>query len=665
MAARPTVTNHMVAIRSYAHKAQFIIFFSFVLGCGCLMLVSKQSHLFILFKEVFHMRTFLYSHKILAALLAAGVLGSSLAGCAQNSTAAASASQQTISASAASAGTNNTTSGFDCSFDEADGEIATQGTALNITEDTTETDENGVCSYTITAGGAYSLSGTVQDTLLIIDAGEENVTLILNGVTLQSTNSPAIYVRSAGKVTLTLAEGTENMISDGSGYTYTDGDTDVDAAIFSRADLVINGSGSLTVNGSTKHGIVSKDDLIVWSGSLTVTAVNAGLVGKDCVKVRDGQITITAGTDGIRSDNDSKENKGFIYLQSGTFTIAAGNDGIQAETLLQVENANITITAGGGANAEAAGDESCKGLKSGSGMVLLGGSYFIDSYDDAVHSNGDITITGGSFMLSTGDDGVHSDSALSISGDADITVAQSYEGLEAAHLIITGGIFSVTSRDDGLNAAGGSDGSAQGSDPFASSTGSIEITGGTFTIHAGGDGIDANGTVNISGGEITVIGPVQGDTSILDYDTVGTISGGTFIGLGSSMMPQNFGTESTQGAIMVATEETQSTGTLVQLTDESGTILISCVSEQEFNCLLLSCPEIAQGESYTLTVGDTETVITMDEIVYNDVSTSAGPGDMGGPGMGGQPGQEGGPRGDAPQGGQPPKMPQGMPGNDS
>ena len=173
---------------------------------------------------------------------------------------------------------------------------------------------SGTNLYNITAGGTYTLSGNITDTMVTVDAGNADVTIILNGATIKNSKGPAIYVRSADKVTITLASGTTNTVSDGTSYSITDSDSTLDAAIFSKADLTINGSGTLNLTGNYKHGIVSKDDLIISSGTLQVAANNVGLNGKDCVKINSGNITVNAGSDGIRSDNTEDASRGYVYL---------------------------------------------------------------------------------------------------------------------------------------------------------------------------------------------------------------------------------------------------------------------------------------------------------------------------------------------------------------
>lgn len=528
------------------------------------------------------------------------------------------------------------TTGIDFSFDEAD-------TQKDITSDTTvdiSTATSNKKTYTITSGGIYTLTGTKNDIMVLVDADDSDVNIILSGVEINNSNGPAIYIRSANKVIITLADGTNNTLSDGSSYSVTDNNSTLDAVIFSKADLTVNGNGTLNINGNYKHGIVSKDDLIILSGTLNVTAQKVALNGKDCVKINNGNLTLKSGSDGIRSDNSEDTSKGYIYINGGTIDITSANDGIQAESVIKIENVNLNIISGGGSSGSlSSSDESFKGIKADSDIYIEGGVFNINSKDDCIHSNNTITISGGTYTLSSGDDGVHADNAIEISNSAtNLTITKSYEGIEAADIVIKDGNISITATDDGINAAGGNNSENSdkfgrpGQNSFNSSTGSILISGGTIYIKMSGDGIDSNGTLEITGGNITTSGANSGDTSILDFDATGNISGGTYIGTGASSMAQNFSSSSTQGAIMV-TCSNQSAGTQITLKDSNGNSVISHTAEQAFSCVILSCPSIKKGETYTLTIGSSTSTITMNSTVYGS-GNSMGGGMMGG-GFGG------------------------------
>lgn len=425
------------------------------------------------------------------------------------------------------------------SYDSEDLETAvdsTAATSISLAGDTISVAGDGAVvngsSVTITAAGTYTLSGTLNNGQIIVETNDEDpVVLILNGVNITNATSAPIHVSNADKVVITLAEGTENVVTDGDSYLLagaaaTDAaSAEPNATIFSKADLTINGSGSLTVNANYNNGIVSKDDLKIVSGAITVNAVNDGIKGRDSIAVKDGTITIDAGGDGMQANNDEDAEQGYIVIEGGTLTINAELDGMQAETSLQISGGELNITT----NSE-------KGLKATADVTVTGGTIAINSADDALHSNGTMTISGGTFTLASSDDGMHADGTLTIH-DGTIAVQSSYEGLEATDVIVNGGTIDIVSSDDGLNGAGGSDTTTSestngfGMDNFSSSQGSITINGGTVTIAAAGsgngDGLDANGPLTITGGDTVIKTPSSyRDYSDIDYDTAFSLTGG-------------------------------------------------------------------------------------------------------------------------------------------
>lgn len=410
--------------------------------------------------------------------------------------------------------------------------------------DAVEIDGNTV---TIVDEGTYILSGVLKNGMVIVDAEDtDKVQIVLDGVDITSAESAAIYVRSADKVFLTTSSGSENVLTNGGTYTAID-DNNIDAVIFSKDDLTLNGAGTLVINAVSGHGVVSKDDLVLTSGTYEITAESHGISGKDSVRISEGTYQITSGKDGIHASNTDDTSLGFIY------------------------------------------------------------------------------IAGGNIEISAADDGMHADSSLVIEGGT-INVAESYEGIEGLTIDITGGDVNVTASDDGLNAAGGNDSSGFGGgreDMFASQEGvSIQISGGTIHVNASGDGIDSNGDLTISGGEIYVSIPTNSGNGAIDYNGEGVISGGVLIAAGASGMAQNFGTSSTQGVMMV-TVDAQSAGSVISLSDSSGNELVSWTADKEYSSVIVSCPEIKQGETYTLIAGSATQEITMDTLVY-------GSGSMGG-----------------------------------
>lgn len=516
-------------------------------------------------------------------------------------------------------------------------------------------------SVTITAAGTYVLSGTLSDGQIIVDNQDEgSVRLVLNGVNITDSDSAAIYIKEAGKAIITLQEGTENSVSDGATYVYPDESTDEpSAAIFSKADLTINGTGKLSVAANYNDGITSKDDLKIMAGTIEIKAADDGIVGKDLVAVQDGKISIIAEGDGMKSTNDTETDKGFIAIAGGTFDIKSDNDGIQAETALVIDGGTYTLVTGGGnengevktgdqgrgmgmgmggnRGAESGGQvagtpetsappetpetavtttesetASTKGLKAGGDITVNNGSFSIDSADDAVHSNSNVAIKGGEFNIKAGDDGIHADALLAISGGVtDIT--KSYEGIEGANIAVSGGETHVVATDDGVNVAGGNDeatvgGGPQEQDQFSdSATNMLTISGGTLTVDATGDGLDSNGSITMSGGTVTVNGPTNGGNGALDFDGSFEQSGGILVAAGSTGMAQAPSEESSQYSVSMTFSETQQAGTLVHLEDSEGNTILTFAPSKDYQSVVISSPDLKEGGSYTLYSGGTST----------------------------------------------------------
>ncbi len=550
---------------------------------------------------------------------------------------------------------------YEVGYDETTAAYITlNGTSAQCGSDAVRIDGSAV---TIMDEGTYVLSGTLTDGMVIVDAeNTDKLQLVLDGVSISSSTSAALYVRQADKVFVTTTADSENVLANGGEFTAID-DNNIDAAVFSKDDLTFNGQGSLSIESPAGHGVVSKDDLVFTSGTYTVSSASQGLNGKESVRIAGGTYTIDSGKDGIHSEDADDASLGFVYILNGDYTITAEGDGISASYYLQIEDGSFTITAGGGSGngAKSSSDNygqfmggrggfmqpqatetteestSMKGVKASGNLAINGGAFSINSADDSVHSNASVTVNAGTFELATGDDGFHADETLAIHDGSAITITECYEGLEGLTIDISGGEISITASDDGINAAGGADSSGMGGRDtkfggwggFSSSGGSLTISGGSIDIHASGDAVDSNGTLSMTGGTVTTSGPNTGDTSILDYGSTGTISGGTFIGTGASSMAQNFGSDSTQGVIM-ASVGNQTAGTTVTLQDQDGSVLLTRETDQDFSCVILSCSGIVQGSTYTLIVGSSETSVTMDSLVYSNTGGMGGMGGMGG-----------------------------------
>lgn len=539
-------------------------------------------------------------------------------------------------------------------------------------------------TVTIADEGTYVLSGTLTDGMVVVAAEDtDKVQLVLDGVFISNSESAALYILSADKVFVTAAAGSENIMENRGNYTAID-ENKIDAVVFAKSDLTFNGAGKLTVTANAGHGIVSKDDLVFTGGTYEITSADHGISGKDSVRIADGSYQIVSGKDGIHAENAEDADKGFVFIADGTFEIISEQDGISAGSWMQIEDGDYAITTGGGSAAaknqnaqermsadregKAAAAEkdsvSRKGIKAGAQMILKAGTYTLDTEDDALHSNGTITVRGGAYTLASGDDGIHADGSVLISGGS-LDIVQSYEGIEGLGIDIAGGEISILASDDGINAAGGNDssgfeGPGPGGDRFAVTEGAyICISGGTLRINASGDGIDSNGDLTVSGGETYLAGPVSDGDGSLDYNGTAVITGGIFAASGSSGMAQNFGASSAQGVMLVHLDQKQEAGTQISLADSDGTELLSWTAEKEYSSVIVSCPKIRQGETYTLTAGTAEESIAMDSLVYgNSAQMGGGPGRVGG----GKGSRE---KGELPGGGarvpDPDKRPEGMP----
>lgn len=201
---------------------------------------------------------------------------------------------------------------------------------------------------TITKEGTYVLSGALSEGQIVVDADSAKVQLVLDNADITCASSAAIYVKNADKTFITLAEGSENILMNTAEYEAID-DNNIDAVIFSKDDLTLNGKGTLTINSEYGHGIVSKDDLKLVGGTYNITAENHALSGKDSVRIADGTYNLTSGKDGIHSENADDDEKGFVYIASGDFTIESTGDGIDASYVVQIDDGDFDITAGDGA----------------------------------------------------------------------------------------------------------------------------------------------------------------------------------------------------------------------------------------------------------------------------------------------------------------------------
>lgn len=576
---------------------------------------------------------------------------------------------------------------MDAFFDES------SATKITLSGDSASVSGSGAVAegstVTISTAGTYIVSGNLTDGSIIVATSEnDKVKIVLNGVKIACSSGPAIDIQSADKCFITLAEGTQNSLSDGSAFT----SEDANACIYATCDLTINGSGSLDVSGNYRHGVFSKDDLVVYGGTIRVSAVEDGLNGKDSVKIGAGDISIDSGADGVKSSKSTNPEKGFVYVSGGSLSIDAEDDGIQAKTYL----------------------------------CIAGGSIEIDAADDALHSDLEGALNGGSTTIRGGGDAFHCETKLEVN-DGSFVAETCSEGYEAEQVVVNGGDTNICALDDAMNASaadlsddsessdadtststpsgesganaaqpdgsigapgassanadsneqqqntapqgagqqdsatppelpsdlgqapdvqgrserGGQAPGGQGGAPGASDSNClIQINGGTVVLDSQGDGVDSNGNVEITGGTLLVNGPSSDGDGAFDYDGEATISGGTVLMAGTVGMAQSF-TSGTQAFALV--QASGSAGNVIEATDADGNVIATLTATKAFGCVLVSGAGVSDGDTITVSVDGAATMATASTAGTSGIATG-GPGGMGGgPARGNRPEGQGGP----------------------
>ncbi len=565
------------------------------------------------------------------------------------------------------------------------GEMPADGTAtvirlgetIEITGDGARADGSTVI---IEKAGTYAISGTLADGQVVVEADtKETLTLLLNGASLTCSAGPAIYVKDASDVVIRSAAGSVNLLADAAGYVVADeeqveGEVYPNACVYACTDLWFAGEGEIHITGNADKGVNTKDTLMISGGTLTVNAVGMGLRGNDGFGMEAGTVTVVAGADGVKSANTEKAGKGRVAISGGTMYVTARGDALSAATDLSVfdgtlvlhtlnENGealkesagNSTSSSGGGFGGPGGGRPggmfgegnsdkasiSAKGIKAAGELLIAGGKITVVAQDDGLHSNTNLTVSGGVTHIRAADDGMHADGELTISGGVN-EIAQSYEGLEALHITVSGGTNRITASDDGANASDGSGGGGFGGGRpgmWGGSSGSIEFsedhpcltfTGGYTVFNAGGDGVDSNGWIKMSGGTVLVYGPTDNGNGPIDTGDGGytmTVSGGTFLAVGSSGMAET--AENGGQAVLAAywNRNGLAAGELVGIVNGDGKVLAAFELPKSIASIVFSSSEIEAGKSYSLVTGGSFAGDATDGVI--DFSTYTGYESMG------------------------------------
>ena len=399
---------------------------------------------------------------------------------------------------------------LDGSYDES------AAVPIQLTEETAACTSDAVsfdgARITLLDEGTYLVSGSLTDGQIVVDADDtDKVQIVLTGANITCADSAAIYSKNADKVFLTLAEGTENTLTNGGGYIAID-ENNIDAVVFSKTDLTLNGSGSLTIDAQAGHGVVSKDELTVTGGSYTVTAAEHGMTGKDSLAVAGGRFTITSGKDGLHAENTDDSALGFLYVADGEFTIIAQGDAVSASGALQTDGGTFDLTTGeGSASVTMPAEDSFAPGGRGGGPGRGDGSrpQGEQPAEGETPPERPDSSDGGQpleFPIQpVGEEPASTAETAEMTDTAEDTVSQ--KGMKAeGTLTINGGTFTMDSADDCIHSGG-----------------ALTVTNGTFTLSSGDDAIHSDDAVTIQSGEFSIPYCYEGVEGLAV-----TVEGGTF-----------------------------------------------------------------------------------------------------------------------------------------
>ena len=501
-----------------------------------------------------------------------------LSGCSANlASTASAASATTTSASSTSDTTSKVADSF--STDVKSGEKLVEDThysAKDVTWDSSSevtinlsnptaidgvTVSDGV--ITITKAGNYKLIGTYEGQIKVEAADSDMVRLVLKNATITNSTGAAINVVEADEVVIYTASGTTNTVSDGSSYADTASGSP-DAAIYSKSELTLAGEGTLKVEGKYEEGIHTSDGVVIASGTLEVNAANTGIKGKDYVDILDGTVTVTASQDGIKATNNTDGNRGWVRLSGGTVNISADDDGFKAERVLEISGGTLNI------------NQANEGIE-GQYINILDGTVNVTSSDDGINASYSTTSTS--------------------TESASTSTTQTAQRNQAAQ----GNTGQGNAAQGGQPPAGGGAGGGMGGGTFEVVDATINISGGTVTVNAKGDGIDSNGTATLSGGTVIVYGPFTGGNTSLDTNGDLLLNGATVTAANSGDMFEAPSTNSTSGYLKISNVSNLSAGTTVQVTDSSGNVVANYkVTNSSTALIVVSSSKITKGESYTV-----------------------------------------------------------------
>lgn len=405
--------------------------------------------------------------------------------------------------------------------------------AINLSDGASTADSDSVVidgdTITITEEGTYILSGSLTNGQIVVEAENAKVQLVLDNADISCETSAAIYVKAADKVFITTTDGSTNTVCTSGEFEAID-DNNIDAAIFSKSDLTLNGAGSLEVTCENGHGIVSKDDLVITSGEYVVDAGKHALSGKDSVRIAGGTFDLTAGKDDIHSENTDEEEKGFVYIENGSFTITSDGDGIDASYVVEIVDGSFDITAGGGyENGEVHTDNDMLGGFGNMGGQMQDGSTGEGNAPSDMTPPDGSTGEGNAPSGMTPPDGSTSDgnapsgmtppdgstgdgnapsgttSPDGNNGTDSTTTTSADESSQDSNVIMLSAASSTTSETaSSTDTAETSDSDSSTSTKGIKADGALQILGGDYNINSADDAFHTNSTLEIRDGNMEI-----------------------------------------------------------------------------------------------------------------------------------------------------------------
>lgn len=515
----------------------------------------------------------------------------------------------------------------------------------------------------ITQGGNYIISGNLENGAIKVDADDEYVRIVLDGAKISNDFFAPLYIESAKKVLITLAENSENVLANN--CSAFDGYAEADA-VFSNSCLAINGFGKLSVVSKSGDGIASAESVLITGGNISVSAGCCGLFGANSVRISNSNIDIDSGNDGINADrSNGNDSPGFVYISEGNFSIKSERNGIEARSAIVIEGGVFDITADSNLDLiqNNGGDESLQGetgssgklevsgLSSGRDISISGGSFSISSSDNALSAGKSVSVTGGSLVINTENIGVSSDSAVLID-ETRINLENCYQGISSEKILVKGGCLMIDSLQNGINAQLPTDISQSGSgvnsgdvkavsyagipeetaesgkedeESTENGVGSaesdggsalrdecfVELSGGCVILNTCGDGIASCGGILVSDGSLYISsteGEAGNETFMFDWESGFTITGGTVFAAGDFSDKKE--SVNIQQPFIAACFDSAEPEKAVELLDASGKTIISKSIGQKKTSVFITSPKLKAGEIYDLINGDNRIEVT-------------------------------------------------------